>query len=109
MGGSCSSAASPGTAANVRRCYGCEARQVRADSGWIWGKLGGMTVRTYFGAFALDSDLRQVTCEGREIHLTPKAFDLLTLLIADAGRVMTKKELHERLWPDSFVSDATLV
>jgi DNA-binding winged helix-turn-helix (wHTH) protein len=34
---------------------------------------------------------------------------MLTLLVADAGRVVTKKELHERLWPDSFVSDATLV
>ena len=68
-----------------------------------------MTVRTWFGAFELDSDLRQVTCEGREIHLTPKAFDLLTLLVAEAGRVITKKELHERLWPESFVSDATLV
>ena len=69
-----------------------------------------MTVKTCFGAFTLDSNLRQVTRQDREIHLTPKAFDLLTLLVADAGRVVTKKkELHERLWPDTFVSDATLV
>jgi DNA-binding winged helix-turn-helix (wHTH) protein len=51
----------------------------------------------------------RVTYKAGEIHLTPKAFDLLTLLIASAGRVVTKKELHERLWPDTFVSDATLV
>ena len=44
-----------------------------------------------------------------EIHLTPKAFDLLVLLIEESPRVVRKSELHERLWPGTFVSDATLV
>jgi TolB-like protein/DNA-binding winged helix-turn-helix (wHTH) protein len=66
-------------------------------------------VTTRFGAFVLDSDLRQLTREGGEIHLTPKAFDLLMLLVAEAGRVVRKTELHQRLWPRTFVSDATLV
>jgi hypothetical protein len=44
-----------------------------------------------------------------EVHLTPKAFDLLVLLIDEAPRVIRKAELHERLWPGTFVSDATLV
>ena len=43
------------------------------------------------------------------MHLTPKAFDLLALLIAEAPRVVRKDELHERLWPGTFVADATLV
>jgi TolB-like protein/DNA-binding winged helix-turn-helix (wHTH) protein/Flp pilus assembly protein TadD len=66
-------------------------------------------VATRFGAFVLDSDLRQLTREGGEIHLTPKAFDLLMLLVSEAGRVVRKTELHQRLWPRTFVSDATLV
>jgi hypothetical protein len=44
-----------------------------------------------------------------EVHLTPKAFDLLVLLIDEAPRVIRKAGLHERLWPGTFVSDATLV
>jgi hypothetical protein len=62
-----------------------------------------------FGAFALDSDRRQLTRDDAEIHLTPKAFDLLVLLADEAPRVVRKTELHERLWPGTFVSDAALV
>ena len=36
---------------------------------------------------------------GAALHLTPKAFDLLALLIAAAPRVVPKAEIHERLWP----------
>ena len=43
------------------------------------------------------------------MHLTPKAFDLLLLLVSEAPRVVRKDELHQRLWPGTFVSDATLV
>jgi TolB-like protein/DNA-binding winged helix-turn-helix (wHTH) protein/Flp pilus assembly protein TadD len=75
----------------------------------IRGKFEGFNVATRFGAFVLDSDLRQLTREGAEIHLTPKAFDLLMVLVAEAGRVVRKPELHQRLWPRTFVSDATLV
>jgi len=67
-------------------------------------------VSVRFGAFTLDSDRRQLTNDAAgEIHLTPKAFDLLMLLIGEAPRVVRKTELHERLWPGTFVSDATLV
>jgi DNA-binding winged helix-turn-helix (wHTH) protein len=63
-----------------------------------------------FGAFTLDPDRRQLTSVASgEVHLTPKAFDLLALLVAEAPRVVRKGELHERLWPGTFVSDATLV
>jgi hypothetical protein len=43
------------------------------------------------------------------VHLTPKAFDLLLLLVHAAPRVLRKRELHEQLWPGTYVSDATLV
>jgi DNA-binding winged helix-turn-helix (wHTH) protein len=62
-----------------------------------------------FGGFALDSERRQLRRGDADVHLTPKAFDLLVVLVAEAPRVVYKKELHERLWPDSFVAEATLV
>jgi DNA-binding winged helix-turn-helix (wHTH) protein len=62
-----------------------------------------------FDAFVFDADTRQLGRDGSDVHLTPKAFDLLGLLLDAAPRVMPKAELHKRLWPKSFVSDATLV
>ena len=69
-----------------------------------------MAVTVRFGSFVVDSGSRQLshTVNG-VVHLTPKAFDLLVLLIGESPRVVRKAELHERLWPDTFVSDATLV
>src|SRR5688572_10795739 len=64
---------------------------------------------TRFGPFEFDSLRRQLTCKEREVHLTPKAFDLLAMLLDAAPRVMQKRELHERLWPNGVVSDATLI
>jgi DNA-binding winged helix-turn-helix (wHTH) protein len=68
-----------------------------------------MAVVARFGAFTFDSGQRQLTRGDRAIHLTPKAFDLLALLIAEAPRVVRKTELHDRLWPGTFVSDSTLI
>ena len=62
-----------------------------------------------FGPFTLDAARRHLLREGEVVHLTPKAFDLLLLLVNEAPQVINKRELHERLWPATFVSDATLV
>jgi DNA-binding winged helix-turn-helix (wHTH) protein len=62
-----------------------------------------------FGAFELDAARHQLSRGGCEVHITPKAFELLTVLIEAAPRVVPKGELHQRLWPTTFVSDATLV
>ena len=62
-----------------------------------------------FGLFTLDADARLLRHGEAGVHLTPKAFDLLALLIQEAPRVLVKANLHERLWPETFVSDATLV
>lgn len=62
-----------------------------------------------FGGFVFDAATRQLTRGGADVHLTPKAFDLLGVLLDAAPRVVPKSELHQRLWPKSFVSDATLV
>lgn len=63
---------------------------------------------TRFGSFDFDLAQRQLLDHGREVHLTPKAFDLLSVLIEATPRVVPKTELHERLWRGGIVSDATL-
>jgi DNA-binding winged helix-turn-helix (wHTH) protein len=65
-------------------------------------------MRERFGAFILDSASRQLLREGRSIALSPRAFQLLLLLVENRPRALTKSELHERLWPDTFVVDANL-
>jgi DNA-binding winged helix-turn-helix (wHTH) protein len=62
-----------------------------------------------FGPFELDSARRRLARDGAERHLTPKAFQLLEILIAAAPRVVPKAELHDRLWPRGVVSDASLI
>jgi DNA-binding winged helix-turn-helix (wHTH) protein len=62
-----------------------------------------------FAPFALDDEQRTLTRAGSDVHVTPKAFDLLVLLVSQTPRVVPKPELHRRLWPDSYVSDATLL
>jgi DNA-binding winged helix-turn-helix (wHTH) protein len=66
-----------------------------------------LTVR--FGPFLLNEAERVLTRGGTEIHLTPKAFDLLVVLLAEAPDVVPKSELHARVWRGTFVSDTTLV
>ena len=61
-----------------------------------------------FGPFAIDAARRQLARGTVPIHLTPKAFDLLLVLVREAPRVVSKGELHDRLWPDSFVTDASI-
>lgn len=65
-------------------------------------------MRICFGSFAIDSDTRQLTRDGREIHLSPKAFELLAALAAVRPNVLSKAVLHQRLWPDTFVAEANL-
>ena len=66
------------------------------------------TVRTGFGEFVLDSQARQLVRGGEEIHLSPKAFDLLCTLVARRPNVVPKAELFGHIWPDTFVVDGNL-
>lgn len=81
----------------------------RECSGGFPGENAGEAVRARFESFTFDTDTRRLERAGAEVHLTPKAFDLLALLIQEAPRVLAKSDLHARLWPGTFVSDATLV
>ena len=61
-----------------------------------------------FGEFTLDTDTRQVLGADGELHLSPKAYELLTILVESRPRAISKNELYERLWPATFVSEVNL-
>jgi DNA-binding winged helix-turn-helix (wHTH) protein len=61
-----------------------------------------------FGDVQVDAAARQVTRNGELTHLTRKAFDLLVLLIDQRPNVVTKQEIHTRLWPQTFVSESSV-
>jgi DNA-binding winged helix-turn-helix (wHTH) protein len=65
-------------------------------------------VRVVFGPFAVDPGTRQLLRGPTECHLSPKAFDLLWSLVEARPKVIEKAELHQRLWPDTFVVDGSL-
>lgn len=61
-----------------------------------------------FGDCLFDTEARQLTRAGRVVELTPKGFELLATLLAGRPRALSKQELHEALWPDTFVVDVSL-
>ena len=65
-----------------------------------------MTYR--FDEFTLDSRTRRLLRGEEEVHLSPKAFDLLLHLVENHTRAMSKAELHERLWPSTYVLETNL-
>lgn len=82
--------------------------EVAGDFREISGFSQELAVKIRFGEFTLDWESRQLFREGNPVHLSPKALELLQLLIDTRPRALSKAELHERLWPATFVSDATL-
>lgn len=60
------------------------------------------------GEIMFDPEARQILRGATEVHLSPKAFELLKILVEDRPRAIAKRELHERLWPATFVSDVNL-
>ena len=69
-------------------------------------------MRLAFGDFVIDFDERRLLSAQQEIRLTPKAFDLLRLLIETRPKALSKQEIFDRLWPGTFVTEnnlATLV
>lgn len=64
--------------------------------------------RIAFGAFVIDAAARQLWRGGDAVHLSRKALDALLVLLDRRPDAVTKEELHARLWPGTFVSDANL-
>jgi DNA-binding winged helix-turn-helix (wHTH) protein len=65
-------------------------------------------MRVQFGDFTLDRAARQLVRGGRELHLEPKAYELLDLLLARRPAAVSKREIRDQLWPDTFVSESSL-
>jgi DNA-binding winged helix-turn-helix (wHTH) protein len=61
-----------------------------------------------FGTCVLDFEARQLTRDGRAAHLSPKAYELLKILITQRPKALSKDELHARIWQGTFVSDDSL-
>lgn len=67
-----------------------------------------MLMRVFFGEFVLDRATRQLLRGGEERRLERKAFELLELLIERRPEAVSKPEIRDRLWPDTFVSESSL-
>jgi DNA-binding winged helix-turn-helix (wHTH) protein len=61
-----------------------------------------------FGHFALDSRRRTLSRDDSPIPLTPKAFDVLLFLAQNPNRLVTKEELLQAVWADTFVEEGNL-
>src|SRR5882762_3104037 len=61
-----------------------------------------------FGPFSLDAIERVLRRDENPLNLTPKSFDTLLFLVRNQGRMLTKEELLQEIWPDTFVEDVNL-
>ena len=65
-------------------------------------------MRVSFGPYVLDPESRQLLRGGDVVHLSPKAFELLIILVAHRPKALSKSDLQERLWPTTFVVEKNL-
>ncbi|MBI1686730.1 ATP-binding protein, partial [Caulobacter hibisci] len=64
--------------------------------------------RLSFGPFALTPGERLLTRDGAPLEIGGRTLDLLLALVAQPGRVLSKRDLLKRVWPDVVVEDASL-
>lgn len=61
-----------------------------------------------FGSFRLDITDRTLLHAGQSVTLTPKAFDLLLVLIENRGHLVSKETLISQVWPNTFIEESNL-
>jgi DNA-binding winged helix-turn-helix (wHTH) protein len=61
-----------------------------------------------FADFIVDVRTRRLLKGEQEMHLSPKAFDLLTMLLENRAQAMSKSDLQQRLWPSTYVLETNL-
>jgi DNA-binding winged helix-turn-helix (wHTH) protein len=61
-----------------------------------------------FGRFCVDTREQQLTREGSALPITPKVFDTLVTFLRNPGRLLTKDDLLQAIWPDTAVEEANL-
>jgi DNA-binding winged helix-turn-helix (wHTH) protein len=62
----------------------------------------------FFGNLTLDQERRQLFRSGQPVQLEPKAFELLSLLLARRPRVLSKGQIRDVLWPGTSVSESAV-
>lgn len=62
----------------------------------------------HFGACVLDDERAALRREGEVIAIAPQALRVLRYLLRHRGRVVSRDELLEQCWPETYVSDASL-
>jgi DNA-binding winged helix-turn-helix (wHTH) protein len=65
-------------------------------------------MRYLFGECTVDLDTRELARGGESVHVEPKAFKLLEVLLAARPKALSKDELQDHLWPKTFVSERSL-
>ena len=71
--------------------------------------MPGLTNHCYrFGEFTLDAGQKVLLRQGKPLLLAPKVVETLLTLVQNSGRIIEKKELMMRLWPDTFVEESNL-
>ena len=65
-------------------------------------------MRVTFSEFELDLGAHQLLRRGEPVHLGPKAFDLLELLLRERPKAVSKAQIRDRIWPQTFVSESNL-
>jgi DNA-binding winged helix-turn-helix (wHTH) protein len=61
-----------------------------------------------FGDFVLSLDSRELLRRSEPVRLSPKAFQLLQILVTNRPKALSKADLQDRLWPDTFVVEKNL-
>ncbi len=65
---------------------------------------GSLPQTIRFDSFELDIGNRELLKRGHKVKLQPRPFDVLQLLVENAGRIVTREEIRERIWDaDTFV------
>lgn len=73
------------------------------------GSVEAAAHRAYlFGSFRLVPSLGVLVEDGRAVRLGSRALDILTVLVTSAGELVSKRQLMEQVWPDTFVVEANL-
>ncbi|MGB7068459.1 MAG: transcriptional regulator [Pyrinomonadaceae bacterium] len=61
-----------------------------------------------FGEYRLIPSERELLKNGTRLSLPPKAFDILVVLVENAGELVDNKVMMNLVWPDSFVEEANI-
>ena len=67
-----------------------------------------MAERLQFDRFTLDTGTRELLADGTNVHLPPKAFDLLEILVQRRPEAVPRAEIEKRVWRSTHVSETSL-